>query len=61
MHTPYPQKLALSSSKSGGRSVGIFHLRTKTMEFSFNSNSEYIKQDFELLTCYAEATEFAVN
>jgi hypothetical protein len=33
--TLYPQKLALTSPKSGGRSVGIVRSRTKAMEFSF--------------------------
>jgi hypothetical protein len=28
-----PQKLAITSPTSGGRSVGILHLRTQTMEF----------------------------
>jgi hypothetical protein len=31
----YPQKLALTSSTSGARSVGIVRSRTKTMEFSW--------------------------
>jgi hypothetical protein len=31
--TLYPQKLALTSPTSGGRPVGIVHLRTKTTEF----------------------------
>jgi hypothetical protein len=31
----YPQKLALTSPTSGGRSVGIVRLQTKTMEFLF--------------------------
>jgi hypothetical protein len=31
--TLYPQKLALTSTTSGGRSVGIVRLRTKTTEF----------------------------
>jgi hypothetical protein len=30
--TLYPQKLALTSSSSGGRSVGIFRSRTQAME-----------------------------
>ena len=30
----YPQKLALTSPTSGGRSVGIVPLRTKVTEFS---------------------------
>jgi hypothetical protein len=29
----YPQKLALTSPTSGGRSVGIVRLRTKATEF----------------------------
>jgi hypothetical protein len=33
--TFYPQKLALTSSTSGGRSVGIVRLRTKATEFDF--------------------------
>jgi hypothetical protein len=33
--TLYPQKLALSSLTSGGRSVGIFRFRTQATEFSF--------------------------
>jgi hypothetical protein len=31
--TLYPQKLALTSPKSGGRSVGIVRSRTQTTEF----------------------------
>jgi hypothetical protein len=31
----YPQKLAITSPTSGGRSVGIVRSRTQTMEFSF--------------------------
>jgi hypothetical protein len=33
--TPYPQKLALTSPISGGRSVGIIRSRTQATEFSF--------------------------
>jgi hypothetical protein len=33
--TFYPQKLALTSSTSGGRSVGIVRSRTQATEFSF--------------------------
>jgi hypothetical protein len=33
--TPYPQKLALTSTTSGGRSVGIVRSRTQATEFSF--------------------------
>jgi hypothetical protein len=32
--TLYPQKLALTSPTSGGRSVGIVRSRTQAMEFS---------------------------
>jgi hypothetical protein len=32
--TLYPQKLAITSPTSGGRSVGIVRSRTQTMEFS---------------------------
>jgi hypothetical protein len=31
--TLYPQKLAITSPTSGGRSVGIVRSRTQTMEF----------------------------
>ena len=31
----YPQKLALTSSTGGGRSVGTVRMRTKATEFSF--------------------------
>jgi hypothetical protein len=34
--TLYPQKLAITSLTSGGRSVGIVRSRTQTMEFSFS-------------------------
>jgi hypothetical protein len=33
--TLYPQKLAITSPRSGGRSVGIVRSRTQTMEFFF--------------------------
>jgi hypothetical protein len=33
--TLYPQKLAITSPTSGGRSVGVFRSRTQTMEFFF--------------------------
>jgi hypothetical protein len=35
-YTLYPQKVALTSPTSGGRSVGIVRSRTRAMEFSFN-------------------------
>jgi hypothetical protein len=35
--TLYPQKLALTSWTSGGRSVGIVRSRTQATEFSFFS------------------------
>jgi hypothetical protein len=34
--TLYPQKLAITSPTSGGRSVGIVRSRTQTMKFSFS-------------------------
>jgi hypothetical protein len=33
--TLYPQKLAITSPTSGGRSVGVIRSRTQTMEFVF--------------------------
>jgi hypothetical protein len=33
--TLYPQKLAITSSTSGGRSVGVVRSQTQTMEFFF--------------------------
>jgi hypothetical protein len=36
--TSYPQKLALTSPTSDGRSVGVVRLRTKATEFSFMVN-----------------------
>jgi hypothetical protein len=44
--TLYPQKLALTSPTSGGRSVGIVRPRTQTTEFVFVANyliREYVK------------------
>jgi hypothetical protein len=38
-NTLYPQKLALTSPTSGGRSVGIVRLRTKATEFFLLSNA----------------------
>jgi hypothetical protein len=35
-NTLYPQRLALSSPASGGRSVGVVRLRTTATEFFFN-------------------------
>jgi hypothetical protein len=47
--TLYPQKLALTSPTSGGRSVGIVRSRTKATEFSFSlvldDRGEYREQD----------------
>ena len=39
----YPQKLALTSPTSGGRSVGMVRSRTKATEFSFSLVSETVK------------------
>jgi hypothetical protein len=40
--TLYPQKLALTSLTSGGRSVGIVRSRTQATEFSFFYTSKVI-------------------
>jgi hypothetical protein len=39
--TLYPQKLALTSPTSGGRSVGIVRSQTQTIEFSFSLVERY--------------------
>jgi hypothetical protein len=39
--TLYPQKLALTSPTSGGRSVGIVRSRTKATEFCFSFKIRY--------------------
>jgi hypothetical protein len=47
----YPQKLALTSSTSGGPSVGIVRLRTKATEFSlvlFKASAESVAFIFSL-------------
>jgi hypothetical protein len=36
--TVYPQKVALTSPPSGGRSVGIVRSRTQALRFSFSFN-----------------------
>jgi hypothetical protein len=50
----YPQKLAITSPSSGGRSVGIVRSRTQTMEFSFflaeNNWKVYLHNDWWLVT-----------
>jgi hypothetical protein len=48
--TVYPQKLALTSPTSGGRSVGIVCLRTQAMEFfiSMNKRTGIIKWAYAL-------------
>jgi hypothetical protein len=40
--TLYPQKLAMTSPTSGGRSVGVVRSRTQTMEFSFSLGHYYV-------------------
>jgi hypothetical protein len=40
--TLYPQKLALTSPTSGGRSVSIVRLRTKVTEFKFRNSARNI-------------------
>jgi hypothetical protein len=53
----YPQKLAITSPTSGGRSVGIVRSRTQTMEFSFsffnnNNNNNFYFILFIWRICY---------
>jgi hypothetical protein len=59
--TLYPQKLALTSSKSGGRSVGIVCLRTKATELlllvvikscSLCWKNVYVSWNCVMLGCY---------
>jgi hypothetical protein len=50
--TLYPQKLELTSPKSGGRSVSIVRLRTKATEFEFNVNNEEYFQTSSAVHCY---------
>jgi hypothetical protein len=38
----YPQKLALTSSTSGGRSVSIVRSRTQATEFEFDKRSQFV-------------------
>jgi hypothetical protein len=40
----YPQKLAITSLTSGGRSVGIVRSRTQTMEFFYAKLSQYLRR-----------------
>jgi hypothetical protein len=40
--TLYPQKLALTSQTSGGRSVGIVRSRTRATEFYFGSSWQFL-------------------
>jgi hypothetical protein len=44
----YPQKLAIASPTSGGRSVGIVRTRTQTMEFSFFNSGGTVELVFPL-------------
>jgi hypothetical protein len=44
--TLYPQKLALTSPTSGGRSVGIVHLRTQATDFSLLVHSSQCTWDY---------------
>jgi hypothetical protein len=41
--TLYPQKLALTSSTSGGSSVGIVRSRNQATEFSFSSQHRVVR------------------
>jgi hypothetical protein len=47
----YPERLALTSPTSGGRSVGIVRLRTTVTEFSF-SVPGYFMRVYKLLKLY---------
>jgi hypothetical protein len=42
--TLYPQKVALTTQTSGGRSVGIVRSRTQVMEFSSYSVSQHFME-----------------
>jgi hypothetical protein len=47
----YPQKLAITSPTSGGRTVGIVRSRTQTMEFSlflFELKDDIVHSAFDL-------------
>jgi hypothetical protein len=44
----YPLKLALTSQKSGGHSVGIVRWRTQTAEFVFEINDSAIDENVAL-------------
>jgi hypothetical protein len=52
----YPQKLALISPTSGGRSIGIVRSRAKAMEFSFSlvANDCFLRK--ELALCHPAGT-----
>jgi hypothetical protein len=50
--TLYPQKLAITSPTSGGRSVGIVLSRTQTMEFSFSFLVFILPDVITLLSVY---------
>jgi hypothetical protein len=50
-NTLYPQRLALTSPTSGGRSVGIVRLRAKATEFSFyQSNITFALREVQAWT-----------
>ena len=63
----YPQKLALTSSTGGGRSVGIVRVRTKATEFSFRCPEiKYVQNivislvKLEIEPCVGVSMEFRI-
>jgi hypothetical protein len=51
--TLYPQRLALTSPTSGGRSVGIIRLRTTATEFSFHERTRVVRGCSFRIACIA--------
>jgi hypothetical protein len=47
--TPSTRKIRHYFADSGGRSVGVVRLRTKTTEFSFSFSTVMVKEDLEIL------------
>jgi hypothetical protein len=56
-----PQKLALTSPTSSGRSVGIVYSRTKATEFSFFNHISYQRQCSWLPKTYISVTACEVD
>jgi hypothetical protein len=55
--TLYPQKLAITSPTSGGRSIGIVRSRTQTMEFRFFNERTKFYVSLDIMAC----SKFNVN